>query len=54
VTATAVITSQVSGVKVSHALLVLRPALPWWKRSLFWYGAGLGAAIGAGGAWLLR
>jgi hypothetical protein len=53
VTATALVTSQVAGVKRTHVLLVLRPPVPWWKQRLFWSGAGLGAMAGAGLA-LLR
>lgn len=54
VTATALVTSQVAGVKVTHALLVLRPPVPWWKRQLFWSGAGAGAVVGATGVLLAR
>lgn len=54
VRAVAVVTSQVSSVKPTHVLLVLRPEQPWWHRGLFWTGAGVGAAIGAGTAALVR
>jgi len=54
VTATALVTSQVAGVKRTHVVLVVRPPVPWWHRRLFWSGAGLGAITGAGGALLLR
>lgn len=46
-TATALITSQVARVKPEHALLMIKPRLPWWKSSVFWWGGALGAALGA-------
>ncbi len=41
--ATAVVTGQVTRVKADHFLLVVRPALPWWKSARFWAGAAAGA-----------
>lgn len=52
--ATAVVTAQASGLRVSHALLVVQPPTPWWKRGLFWSGTGVGAALGAGVTVLAR
>ena len=54
VRAVALVTGQVSSVKPTHVLLVLRPDRPWWRRGLFWSGAGFGAALGAGTAALAR
>jgi RimJ/RimL family protein N-acetyltransferase len=53
-TATAVVTSQVSGIRLTHMLLVLHPTAPWWRRTPFWTGAGVGAVLGAGAAGLAR
>ena len=41
--ATALVTGQVTSVKADHFLLVVRPAVPWWKSARFWAGAGAGA-----------
>jgi hypothetical protein len=52
--AIALVTSQVSGIKPTHVLLVLHREAPWWRRGMFWSGAGVGAALGAGAAVLTR
>lgn len=54
VRAVGLVTSQVSGLKPTHVLLVLHPDAPWWRRREFWSGAGVGAAVGAGAAALTR
>ncbi len=54
VRAVGLVTSQVSGLKTTHVLLVLHPDAPWWRRGVFWSGAGVGAALGAGAAVLTR
>lgn len=54
VRAVALVTAQVSSVKPTHALLVVRQQPSWWRRGLFWSGAGIGAAIGAGTVALTR
>jgi hypothetical protein len=54
VRAVALVTSQVSGLKPTQVLLVLHPDAPWWRRGLFWSGAGVGAAVGVGAAALSR
>lgn len=53
-TATALIVSQVARVKPDHFLLVVRPPTPWWRNRLFWAGTVSGAAVGIGGALLVR
>lgn len=46
--ATAVVTSQVSRVKTDHFLLVPKPTVPWWRSREFWAGSILGLTLGAG------
>lgn len=53
-TATALITSQVAGVKRDHFLLVMPPVTPWWKTRHFWVGTLLGLTVGAGGVAVAR
>ncbi len=53
-TATALVTSQVTRVTTSHFLLVVRPAVPWWRARSFWVGAITGTAAGAVTAVLTR
>ncbi|HEY0930510.1 MAG TPA: hypothetical protein VGE27_11380 [Gemmatimonas sp.] len=52
--ATVQVTSQVSLVKRDHVLLIVEPLRPWWRKGLFWTGAGLGALLGAGTAIVAR
>lgn len=43
----AIINGRVSQVSTTHVVLMVKPALPWWKDLRFWYGAGAGVATGA-------
>ena len=52
--ATALVTSQVGRVRPEHFLLVVPPAVPWWRTKMFWAGAVLGVTIGAGGVAVSR
>ena len=45
--ATAVITGQFTAVSRQHAVLLERPATPWYRQRSFWLGLLLGGAIGA-------
>ncbi len=53
-TATALVTSQVARVTTDHFLLVPPPPRPWWRARLFWVGALMGGALGAGTAAAIR
>lgn len=46
-TGTALITSQVARVRPDHFLLVIRPAVPWYRSRVFWAGAVSGISTGA-------
>lgn len=54
VSATALVTGQVTSVKPEHFVLVVRPPRSWWQSRAFWLGAALGAGVGAAGAISLR
>ena len=49
VSATALVTSQVTRVKVEHFLLVPRSRVDWWRSREFWAGTILGLTLGVGG-----
>ncbi len=53
-TATALVTSQVSRVTTDHFLLVPPPKTSWWRAKRFWIGTFVGSAIGAGTAAAIR
>lgn len=46
--ATALVTGATSPVSDQHIALLDRPTQPWYRRSEFWWGAILGAAVGLG------
>lgn len=54
VSATALVTSQVTGVKAEHFLLVPRPPGQWWRSRDFWAGTLLGLTLGAGSVAVVR
>lgn len=54
VSATALVTGQVSRVRAEHFLLVVRPPQRWWQSRTFWAGALLGAAFGVGAGAALK
>lgn len=41
------IDGRVAQVTTSHVVLIVKPALAWWRDKRFWFGAGAGAAAGA-------
>jgi hypothetical protein len=43
--AIALVTGQTTRVSGGQVLLLVPPALPWWRQRLFWYGAASGAAM---------
>jgi uncharacterized membrane protein YoaK (UPF0700 family) len=45
--ATAVVTGQTTTLSTQHSVLLDVPRRPWYKQSLFWLGAAVGAAVGA-------
>lgn len=47
-TATALVTSQVTGVSRDHVMLVPRPRPRWWWSNEFWMSAAAGGIVGAG------
>lgn len=49
-TAVAVVTSQVTRVTTQHVVLLVPPAVPWWRSRRFWLGTLLGALVGGAAA----
>ncbi|MBC8086998.1 MAG: hypothetical protein H7Z40_07005 [Phycisphaerae bacterium] len=46
----AIIDGRVAQVSTTHVVLMVRPAIAWWKDKRFWLGAGAGAAAVVVGA----